>query len=182
MWVGDDEFKELYARLSTVIFAFAARALSPEQAKDVVNETFAAVWRKRNDLPLNRDERARWVIGVGKNQVLQEKQRVQRKHHDNRFIHEHAQESSQNISPDIADSVAGSLQARWVWQQLTPAEQELVNLAFVRGLADSAGAGMLGLTVTAYTTRVSRARHRIAALLEASEASVPSMSAPRGES
>ena len=180
--MGEDEFKELYARLSTVIFSYAARALSPEQAKDVVSETFAAVWRKRDDLPLNRDERSRWVIGVGKKQVLQEQQRVRRKHHDNRFIYEHAKESTKNAAPDIADAVAGSLQARWVWQQLKPAEQELVNLAFVRGLADTAAAGILGLTVTAYTTRVSRARRHIAALLESSDSSVPDIHVSRGES
>lgn len=167
--MGDEEFRELYVRLSKVVFSYAARRLTPEQAKDVVNQTFEAVWRKRNELPADHNDWTRWIVGIGKFQVLQELQRVKRKHHDNRFIDEHPKELQNVAWPDVADSVASSSQAKWIWQQLRVAEQELVNVAFVRGLSDCEAAALLGLTTTAYTTRTSRVRQRIASLYLASD-------------
>lgn len=181
--MGDDEFKELYARLSTLVFSYAARFVSAEQAKDVVNETFMVVWRKRDKCPDDPADWTRWIIGIGKLQVLQELQRVKRKHHDNRFIDERGLDVLKLASPDSTESVADSAQARWVWHQLKPIEQELVNLVFVRGLSDTDVAGLLGITVTAVTTRASRVRQKIAALLKASDgdtiAEAPTL---RGES
>lgn len=180
--MGDDEFKELYARLSTLVFSYAARVLSPEQAKDVVSETFMAVWRKREECPADPADWTRWIIGIGKNQVLQELQRVKRKHHDNRFVDERGLDVLRLASPDSAESVVDSAQARWVWHQLKPKERELVNLVFVRGLSDADVAGVLDVTVTAVTTRASRVRQKIAALLEASDGSAADTPRPRGAS
>jgi RNA polymerase sigma-70 factor (ECF subfamily) len=165
--VGEDEFRELYARLGAQIFSYAALRLSPEQAKDVVNSTFEVVWNKRRDVPANSSEWPAWIFGIGKNHILQELQRVRRKHHDNRFIPEHSAELTASAAPDIADVVARSDAGRRVWSQLSAAEHELLNIAFVRDLDNDQAATILGISVTAYTTRVSRLRQRIELLSSA---------------
>lgn len=144
------------------VFSFAAVRLSPEQAKDVINSTFEIVWKKRDSGPSDPAEWPAWVFGIAKNQILQEAQRIRRKHHDNRFIDESALDMARD--PDIAEIVAVSDTARWVWRQLTPAEQHLLNVAFLGTLDKTGAAGLLGISVTAYTTRVTRLRQRIASL------------------
>lgn len=162
--MGEDEFRELYARLGAQIFSYAALRLSPEQAKDVVNSTFEVVWNKRHDVPPEPSEWPAWIFGIGKNQILQELQRVRRKHHDNRFLSEFSPDLDASRAPDIADVVAQSDAGRRIWTQLTPAEHQLLNIAFVRDLDKEQAATLLGISVTAYTTRVSRLRQRIATL------------------
>lgn len=66
--------------------------------------------------------------------------------------------------PDIADLVAMSDSARRIWRLLTPSEQNLLNLAFLGNLDKAQAAQRLGISVTAYTTRVTRLRQRIASL------------------
>lgn len=160
--MSDEEFRELYARMSQVVFSYAARRLPPEEARDVVAETFEVLWRKRNDIPLEPHAWPSWVIGIAKNKVLHEYQRTRRKHHDNRFIDDFP--SHHNSDPDIADSVTSSIVGRAVWSQLSSEDQELVNLAFVRGLTSASAAAILGISTTAYTTRLTRTRQRLVAL------------------
>lgn len=162
--VGEDEFRDLYARLGAQIFSYAALRLSPEQAKDVVNSTFEVVWNKRHSLPVQASDWPAWIFGIGKNQVRHELQRVRRKHHDNRFISEYGPHLDVSRAPDIAEAVARSDAGRRIWDQLTRAEQDLLNIAFVGDLDNQQAAALLGISVTAYTTRVSRLRQRIASL------------------
>ncbi|MDX6278907.1 MAG: hypothetical protein QOJ72_3035 [Nocardioidaceae bacterium] len=161
--MGEEDFRDLYVRLAGQIFSFAALRLSPEQAKDIVSCTFEVVWKKRHTGPAEPSERPAWIFGIAKNQVRQELQRIRRKHHDNRFIAEYPHPDAPG-SPDIADAVALSDVGRRIWNHLSPAERELVNVAFLRELGNEQAAQMLGITTTAYTTRVSRLRQRIAAL------------------
>ena len=162
--MGEDEFRELYARLGAQLFSYAALRLSPEQAKDIVNSTFEVVWNKRHDVPDESSEWPAWIFGIGKNHILQELQRVRRKHHDNRFIPEYSSQVDDSGAPDVADVVAQSDSGRRIWSQLTPAEHQLLNIAFMRDLDKQQAAKILGISVTAYTTRVTRLRQRIATL------------------
>jgi RNA polymerase sigma factor (sigma-70 family) len=156
--------------MSKQVFSYAAARLSPEQAKDVTNSTFEVVWRKRHDVPADPSEWPAWIFGVAKNQVLQEMQRVRRKHHDNRFVSDTSPVEA-SPQPDIADVVAVTDSARRIWRQLTPAEQQLLNLAFLGDLDNVSASRLLGISVTAYTTRVTRLRQRIAALVAHEDAS-----------
>jgi RNA polymerase sigma-70 factor (ECF subfamily) len=162
--VGEEDFKDLYVRLAGQIFSFAALRLSADQAKDVVNCTFEVVWKKRYAGPAEPSEWPAWIFGIAKNQILQELQRVRRKHHDNRFIAEYSRQLDASGSPDIADAVALTDVGRRIWSHLTPAERDLLNIAFLRALDNQQAAELLGITTTAYTTRVSRLRRRIADL------------------
>lgn len=163
--MGDDEFRELYVRMNKPLFLFALHRLSPEQAKDAVSNTFEVAWRKRHSGPTEPSEWPAWLFGIVKNQILQELQRVRRKHHDNRFLDD-TNSQPKAREPDIADLVTMSDSARRIWNLLTPSEKNLLNLAFLGNLDKAQAAQRLGITVTAYTTRVTRLRQRIASLDE----------------
>ena len=176
--MGEDEFAEVYATLRDSIFSFAARRLSPEQAKDVVSDTFEVVWRKRAECPSNPDEWAAWIVGIARNKVLQEIDRVARKHHDGRFLADQSAGAEGAVIADVADLVTSSAGGRWVWSQLTPTERELLSLAFVQQIDREDAARILGITPTAYATRLTRLRQRITALDQSSDSTHESGSNP----
>lgn len=171
--MGDEEFRELYVRMNEQLFLFALHRLSPEQAQDVVSNTFEVAWRKRNAGPSELSEWPAWLFGIIKNQILQEMQRVRRKHHDNRFLSD-TTHTAKTPEPDVAELVALTDSARRIWKLLTPSEQNLLKLAFLGNLDKIQAARRLGISVTAYTTRVTRLRQRIASLDEESNTQVTS--------
>lgn len=160
--MGEEEFQSLYEQMSGRIFSFAARRLSPEVAKDIVSETFEVAWSKRSEWPAEADARAGWVFTICKNKILQESQRVRRKHHDNRFAEDYSTRAQSEA--DIADLVSESMLGHTIYEQLTPSEAELFDLAFMRSLARAEGAAILGISVIAFNTRISRLRDRIESL------------------
>lgn len=160
----DDDFSALYTSMRAVVFRYAARRVGPERAKDIVAETFAVAWEKREDYPEDQAAWPAWTIGIARNKVLQDIQRRQRKHHDNRFIDDWLEPWAEPAVADSTDTVGDSDQARRVFAALTPAEQDLFALAFVRDLTPADGAMILNISVTAYTTRVGRLRQRLRSL------------------
>ena len=149
----------LYESMSPRVFSFAARRLSGEAAKDIVSETFEIAWAKRHEWPADPDARAGWLFTICKYKVLQEAQRVQRKHHDNRFTEDYS--TSAVSEPDFADTVVASVEGRAIYERLSEAEAEVFDVAFMSNLSRAEGAAMLGLTANAFYVRVSRLRDRI---------------------
>lgn len=164
--MGEDDFRSLYEQMSPRIYSFAARRLSPEVAGDIVSETFEVAWSKRHEWPSESDARAGWVFTIGKNKILQESQRIRRKHHDNRFAADYATRPA--VESDVAETVTEGAAGQAVYAQLTEAEAELFDIAFMRDLGRAEGAAILGLSVITFTTRVSRLRRRIESLQHAS--------------
>jgi DNA-directed RNA polymerase specialized sigma24 family protein len=58
------EFSELYEQFAGHVLAYARRHASPDDAEDVVAETFHVAWRRRDVVP---DEPLPWLIGVAHN-------------------------------------------------------------------------------------------------------------------
>ncbi|CAN5155254.1 hypothetical protein BH09ACT10_BH09ACT10_03770 [soil metagenome] len=166
----DEDFIEIYNATRDEIFAFAFRQLnSGELAKEVVSETFETVWTKREFLPDGLDMRRGWVFGIAKIKVRQSRQRTLRKHHDNRFVSDHDDVLPTLVDPDVAEEVVQSATGLAIWNQLDEEERELLSAIAVRGLSGSEGAEVLGVTLTAYTTRTLRLRQKIEDLQEALE-------------
>lgn len=140
---------------------FAVRRVGSESAKDVVSETFEVAWRNRMDFPTDRAAWAGWVVGIAKNKVLQELQRRTRKHHDNRYAEDWASQSHTSVQDDVTRLVIDSLEAQFVYSRLTPAEQQLFDIAFLRDLGPDDGAQVLGISPSAFTSRVNRLRQRL---------------------
>lgn len=155
----------LYDQMSGRIFSFAARRLSPHVASDILNDTFEVAWSKRHDWPADADARAGWVFTICKNKVLQEAQRVRRKHHDNRFAEDYSDRAPQE--PDVADIVSESVAGHEIYRQLTPAEALLFDIAFMDDMTRAEGAAILGLSTVSFNTRISRLRDRIDSLYQA---------------
>jgi RNA polymerase sigma factor (sigma-70 family) len=165
--VGEEEFTALFHEVSARLFAFAARRLSAQAADDTVGQTFETVWHKRAECPADPDARIGWVFAIGRFKVLQEADRRQRKHHDNRFADDYTPRPAADA--DVSDAVVESAMGRWIYQRLTALERELFDVAFLTELTREQASTMLDISVGTFNTRVSRLRSRIQALQHEAE-------------
>lgn len=154
------EFGALYEHLRNSLFSYAAARLPAQSALDVVHDTFEVVWAKRAEAPLDPEQRAAWCFGIARNKVRQEIQRVQRKHHDNRFIDGMIHRPDPTVD-DVADAVVESATGRSIWESLSSDDRELLLVVASASLSGSEMADLLGISHVAYRRRVSRLRERI---------------------
>lgn len=64
--MGEDEFAEVYAATYKPLLGYALRRCdSPEDAADVVAETFTIAWRRATDMPAGPQARL-WLYGVAR--------------------------------------------------------------------------------------------------------------------
>jgi RNA polymerase sigma-70 factor (ECF subfamily) len=164
---GDDaaDFAAAYRVLAPQVRGYARRQVPDDQAEDVVAETFLVVWRRWADVPGTPEQLRPWVFGVARNKIL----RVREQH--GRVLRSVASvaaaEPARPAAPDPADRLAGDDRARRLLAVLPPAESEAMSLTVWAGLTPSEAAEVLGCSLTALTSRLSRARTRLAAALDA---------------
>jgi DNA-directed RNA polymerase specialized sigma24 family protein len=100
----------------------------------------------------------------GLDKVLQELQQRSRKHHDNRFLDDWNGSHPTRAAEDVGSAVADSDAARRIYRELTPSEQLLFDIAFLRDLSVEDAATAMGISRTAFTSRVNRLRGRLLTL------------------
>lgn len=158
-----ERFAALYRLTCPRVTAYALRrAGSPEDAADVVAETFAIAWRHIDRVPAG-DEALLWLYVTARGVLANEWRRSLRR-------------------SEVVKRVASSLAARDVpqderrlmgiacLQQLSVADQELLMLSAWEGLNGSQLARVMGCSATTVRVRLHRARQRLEAVCAAVEA------------
>ncbi|TDD11395.1 RNA polymerase sigma factor [Nonomuraea deserti] len=157
-------YKETYER----ILGYAVRRCdSPEDAADVVAETFAIVWRRIDALPPG-EQAPLWLYGVARN-VLANHRRGQARHrHGNAELdteiadlYGHSPESGVELS-----TIARAL------RELPDDDRELISLVAWEGLDHGEIAEVLGCSRNAVRIRLYRARKRLSKALAGAGVSV----------
>jgi len=157
-------FARAYRLLAPQVRGYARRQVPDGLAEDVVSETFIVVWRRWADVPTVLEELRPWVFGVARNKirhVLEQHGRSARS-----LASVAAMEPTHALPGDPGDELAAADRTRRLLAQLPPAEEEAMNLTVWAGLTPSEAAEVLGCSVTALTSRLSRARARLSVLLE----------------
>jgi RNA polymerase sigma-70 factor (ECF subfamily) len=166
---GDAEaFAAAYRLLAPQVRGYARRQVPDDLAEDVVAETFLVLWRRWADAPRAGDELRPWVFGVARNKIKHVHE--QRSRQLRTVVGVAAAEPTRAPVADPSDRLAGDDLARWLLAQLPPAEGEAMSLTVWAGLTPSEAAEVLGCSLTALTSRLSRARARLAAALDGSAA------------
>ncbi|MBW0254535.1 RNA polymerase sigma factor [Cellulomonas sp. PS-H5] len=162
---GDaDAFAAAYRLLAPQVRGYARRQVPDDLAEDVVAETFLVLWRRWADAPVPAAELRPWVFGVARNKVKHAHE--QRSRQLRTVAGVAAAEPTRAPVADPSDRLAGDDLARWLLAQLPPAESEAMSLTVWAGLTPSEAAEVLGCSLTALTSRLSRARARLAAVLD----------------
>jgi RNA polymerase sigma-70 factor, ECF subfamily len=154
-------FREHHARL----LAFTMRRLSGrEAAEEVVSDTFAVAWRRRDCIP---DVPLPWLYAIATN-VIADQYRSTRRRHDlgARLAHEAPAEAP---GSDPAESLALRDAFATAFAQLEEHEREVLRLVAWDGLEVGEAAQVLGCSQGAFRVRLHRARRKLAKRLDAAK-------------
>lgn len=162
-FVGADrrQFEALYAAHAPAVLAYALRRTDRATADDVLADVFLVVWRRLHELPA--DPRS-FLLGTARKTLANHRRSAARQQAlGERLIHErpatddgpHA--AGTGDDPEILRALA----------QLSEPDREALLLVAWDGLAPREAAAVLGVAAPTFTMRLSRARRRLAALLDA---------------
>jgi len=161
-------FEEVYAANHAAITGYVLRRTeNPDDAADVIAETFLACWRRLGDVPGGGDARL-WLYGVAR-RVLANHHRGDRRRTalaDRLRADLAAAYRAREYSGELAGITAA-------FRSLPAADRELLALAAWEGLTTGQIAAVLGCSDNAVRIRRHRARRRFTALLASGQAARP---------
>ncbi|MEU5904743.1 sigma-70 family RNA polymerase sigma factor [Micromonospora sp. NPDC047527] len=158
----EDRFRRVYAANFEPLLAYAMRRVEqPEDAADVVAETFLVAWRRSRHMPPDTEVRP-WLYGVAR--------RVLANHHRSglrrgRLGDRLRQRLRAVIVADPGSEVPERLTVRAALARLGEQDRELLMLTFWEGLEPREAADVLRISPAAARTRLSRARARLRQLV-----------------
>jgi RNA polymerase sigma factor (sigma-70 family) len=154
-------FKELYESTSPRIVAYALRRSgSPENAADVVAESFTIAWRHLDDLR-NVSEGLPWMYAICRRVVANHLRSARRRTElTERIGAELLHATSESPNETQASLAAGVL------QRLDESDREILMLVAWEGLDTQELAHALECSPTAARIRLHRARKRLGTLME----------------
>ena len=152
----DGRFRALYQEQYGPIQSYAVRrTASPEDAADVVAETFMIAWRRLDDVPGPPADRL-WLYGVARRVVAGRLRSARRRSGLLALLAASpAPDSAVTSPPSVSDQVLEAI------ARLRPAEREVLRLVIWEQLSHAEAAQVLGCSVNAVATRVHRAKRRL---------------------
>lgn len=158
-------FGRLYREQARAVLAYALRRVeNPEDASDVVAETFLVAWRRLDEVPLDRKERL-WLYAVARRVTANVRRAEGRRSRLSERL-------AETLPAELASHPEPGGKATKVLRAMAglgEEERELLLLVTWDELSPSEAAKVLGLSPLAARSRLHRARRRLRALLEERE-------------
>jgi RNA polymerase sigma factor (sigma-70 family) len=155
-------FGQLYREQGRSILAYALRRVEdPEDAADVVAETFLVAWRRLGEVPVDGGARL-WLYAVAR-RVIANRNRAERRR--TRL----GERLAETLRTELAARPAPAGEAAEVLRtmgELGDEDRELLLLISWEELSPGQAAKVLGISSLAARSRLHRARRRLRALLE----------------
>jgi len=154
-------FEAVYAAYRTPVLGYALRrTLSPDDAADILAETFLVAWRKLDQIPSGPDARL-WLFAVARNALANhyrgERRRIA-------LAARLGTELAQFYLPPEYDGESARIAA--ALRRLPEDQREVLTLSAWEGLDYGQIATVLGCSRNAVRIRIHRARTRLAAELQ----------------
>lgn len=162
-----EEFAAVYATTYRGLLGYALRRCdTPEDAADVVAETFTIAWRRAADVPSGDGARL-WLYGVARRVIANHRRGVQRHAHKTAALRDSLTAPVHDDSP-----------VNEVFRALPDRDRELLTLVAWEGLSVPEIAAVLGCSRNAVSIRLHRARKRFARALRAAGVDQPGPGRP----
>ena len=155
--LAEVRFRELYAEHRGEILAYALRRVAdPEDAADVLAETFLVAWRRFDDLPSQGQARF-WLIGVARRALANQRRGDDRR---SKLVERLRAELAADLAQIRVDTPDGG-EVLAALATLEAPDQELLRLNAWEGFGPSEAASVLGISSVAARSRLHRARRRL---------------------
>jgi RNA polymerase sigma-70 factor (ECF subfamily) len=147
-----DRFRDLYDRTYERAWAFVLRrAATDDEARDVVGDTYLAVWRRMRDVPTDVPQADAWVFGTAR--------KVLSNHRRARSRRERLHHRLESIRPvDGTDNADGNEQLLRALDQLPAKHRDVLEMALWDEFTVPEIAQILGCSENAVSIRTYRAR------------------------
>ena len=165
--LAERRFADLYSEHARGILGYALRRCpDPEDAADVVAETFLVAWRRLPEVPVGGDGRL-WLYGTAR-RVLANQRRGERRR--GRLADQLRAELRRSLPVEAVGDRGGILEAL---AALGEDDRELLMLIGWEELTPAQAARALGITSLAARSRLHRARRRLRERLTEGDVSAP---------
>ncbi len=159
-------FGKLYREQGRAVIAYALRRVeNPQDAADVVAETFLVAWRRLDEVPIGTRERL-WLYAVARRVTANLRRAEGRR---TRLAERLAESLRSEAVADPARSGEAAAVLR-AMRDLGEDDRELLLLVTWEELSPGQAAEVLGISSLAARSRLHRARRRLRALIEDCEA------------
>lgn len=157
-------FRALFDDAERDLLAYALRRVDrPEDAADIVAETFLVAWRRLDDIPPGGEARL-WLYGVARRQLANQRRgQLRRSQLADRLRDELPAAMAAAAAPAGEDDRVLGLRA--ALGRLDEADRELLTLSSWEGLSPAELAVVLQLPAVTLRSRLHRARKRLRAEL-----------------
>lgn len=152
------------------VLGFAWRRAGEDAAREVVAETFTVAWRRLDEVPA---EPLPWLLGVARHLIANRRRGERRR----RALHLRLGALPPEYVADPADRAGESEAVRAAFAAISADDRETLMLVAWDGLTPAQAALVVGCTPRAFSTRLSRARARLAERLDAD---APVLTTPTG--
>jgi RNA polymerase sigma-70 factor (ECF subfamily) len=153
------------------VLSYALRRCSPDDAADVVSETFVVAWRRITNVPDEPAVRS-WLFGVARRVLANQRRGIRRRGALVTRVATHLTPHLETI-PAIEHHADSQLVLEAL-SHLSPRDRELLILSTWEQLTPAEMAVVLDISGSAVRKRLFRARRRLAAVLEELEEPVRS--------
>jgi RNA polymerase sigma-70 factor, ECF subfamily len=156
-----DRFEAVYRELYAPICGYALRRVrEPEDAAEVIAETFATLWRRFDNCP--RDDMLRpWLFGVARRVIANQRRGERRR----TALSERLVANVDPAAVETASSDEGTTELARAFASLSESDRELLSLVAWEGLTREELAVALGTTRAVVRLRLHRASKRLRAAL-----------------
>jgi RNA polymerase sigma factor (sigma-70 family) len=156
--LAEARFSRLYRDHEREILRYALRrSAEPQDAADVLAETFLVAWRRLGEIPVDEEARL-WLYATARRVLANHQRGIKRRTRlAERLRDELRRQLPSPPAPDrpVLDALAG----------MAEADRELLMLVGMEELSPSEAARVLGISTVAARTRLHRARRRLRARL-----------------
>lgn len=163
----------LYRAHADPIHRYAAQRIGYEEAADVVSDTFAVAWQKRQRIP--RDAERAWLFGVARKETLR-RSRISAR--GNTLYTRLLTERPADVV-DHSDGVSARIDVYRALAALRVSDRDILLTTLWTDLEPTEVAATLGLSRATYAVKLHRARRRLAGVLEDTKSELVPLTEPR---
>lgn len=165
--VREERFRALYESVRPRVVAYALRrTATPDDAADIVAETFSIAWRRLDDIPSGEAELL-WCYATARRVIANHRRRLQRR---DELVDRIGVELGLALTGRVDSNNDDALTARGALRRLSDEDRELLMLVGWEGLSSVQLACVLRCSPTAARIRLHRARSRLQAAMTKLEA------------